>query len=81
MNLGNIILQAGGNKEKANQVWVAHTYNPSWLGSWDQEDQGSRTDQANNSQDPISEITRETGGMAQAAECLLCKHEPEFKSQ
>jgi hypothetical protein len=33
--------------------------------------------QANSSRDPISKITRAkwTGGVAQAVECMLCKHE------
>jgi hypothetical protein len=45
------------------------------LATW--EDHGSRIAQGNNSQDPISKITRGkwTGGMAQAVELLLCECE------
>jgi hypothetical protein len=35
-----------------------YTCNPRYLGSWDQDDQCLRPDQANSSQDPISKITR-----------------------
>jgi hypothetical protein len=54
---------------------VAHTCNPSFLGGWDWEDHGSRTAQANSSQDPISKITiaKWTVGVAQAVACLLFK--------
>jgi hypothetical protein len=57
----------------------AHTYNPTFLGGWDSEDQGSGSAWANSSQgqDPISKITRANwiAGMSKAVECLLCKHE------
>jgi hypothetical protein len=63
---------------KAYVSWtpVTHTCNPSYLGAWDQEDHGSRTAQANSSQDLISKITRAkwTRGVAQAVEHLLCKN-------
>jgi hypothetical protein len=61
-------------KEHWDWVVVAHAYNPSYLGGWDQEDYGSRPAQVNSSQDPIFKITRVkwTAGMAQAVECLLC---------
>jgi hypothetical protein len=64
-------------KAVVSQVLVAHTCNPSHLGECNPEDRGSRPAQANISQDPISKVTRAkwTGGMAQAAECLLCKYE------
>jgi hypothetical protein len=57
-----------------NQAPVAHASNPSYL---EAEDHGLRPAQANRSQDPISKITRAkwTGGVAQAAERLLCKCE------
>jgi hypothetical protein len=59
------------------QCWGAHTCNPSYLGGRDQKDQGSKPDQANSSQDPISKITRakETGDMAQVVKCLPTKLE------
>jgi hypothetical protein len=58
-------------------VPVAHTCNPSYLGSWDQKEYGSTSAQANSSQDLISKITRakRTGGLAQVVDCLLCKIE------
>jgi hypothetical protein len=47
--------------------------NLSYLGGWDQEDSNSRQIVH---ETPISKITRAkwTGGVAQAVECLLCKH-------
>jgi hypothetical protein len=56
---------------------VAHVCNPSYLGSWDQEDGGLRPTWPNSLQDSISKITREkwTGGVAQVIELLLCKCE------
>jgi hypothetical protein len=61
-------------------VWpgtVAHIWNPSYLGGWDQEDWGSRPAWANILQDPISKLTRVkwTGSVAQAVEHLVCKCE------
>jgi hypothetical protein len=58
----------------ASQAPVTHTYNPSYLGSWDL-NRGSRPAWANGSRDHISKMTRAkwTGGVAQAVECLLCK--------
>jgi hypothetical protein len=55
---------------------VAHTCNPSYLGSWDQENCTSRPAQANSLQDSIFKRTRAkwTGGVTQAVENLLCKH-------
>jgi hypothetical protein len=48
--------------KKQNQTpgWVpeAHACNPSFLGSWDRENGGSRPALANSSQDPISKIIR-----------------------
>jgi hypothetical protein len=43
---------------------VTHTCNPSYSGGRDQEDQGSKSTQANSSRDPISKkpITKKTGG-------------------
>jgi hypothetical protein len=54
---------------------VAHTSNPSYLRGWDQEYHGSRPATAKRSQDLISKINRakETGGVAQALQYLLCK--------
>jgi hypothetical protein len=55
---------------------VAHTWNPTYLGGWDQEDHDSRTVRAKSWRDPpISKITRTnwTGGMTQEVECLLCE--------
>jgi hypothetical protein len=37
---------------------VAHTCNPSYLGSWECEDHGSRPVQANSSQDPHLQINQ-----------------------
>jgi hypothetical protein len=39
-------------KSRTNQVLVTHAYNPSYLGSWDLEDQSSRPAQKNSSKDP-----------------------------
>jgi hypothetical protein len=46
---------------------VAHTYKPSYSGGRNQEDDDSKPDWANNSQDTFSKksITKRTGGMAQ----------------
>jgi hypothetical protein len=41
-------------KRKISQVLVAHTCNPSYSGGRDQEDHGSKTAQADSSQDLIS---------------------------
>jgi hypothetical protein len=56
---------------------VAHTRNPNYLGGWDHEGHSSRPAWTNNSQDPVSKITRAkwTGGVAQVLECPLCKCE------
>jgi hypothetical protein len=58
-----------------SQVLVARTYNPCYLGVWDQEDWGSRPAQASSSQYTISKTTRAkgAGGVPQVVECLLCK--------
>jgi hypothetical protein len=55
------------SKEHPSQALVAHSYNPSYSGSRDQEDPCLKPAQANSSQDPISKtpITKRTGGMAQ----------------
>jgi hypothetical protein len=47
-----------------------------YLGGWDQEGPSSRPAKPNNSQEPISKITRVkwTGSVAQAVEHLLCKY-------
>jgi hypothetical protein len=60
----------------ANSQWFMPV-NISSSEGWDQEDQGSRPAWADSSRDPISNITRAkwTGGVAQAAEYLLCKCE------
>jgi hypothetical protein len=54
---------------------VAHACNHSCLGN--REDQSSNPAWTNSFQDPISKITRAKwiGGMAQAVECFLWKHE------
>jgi hypothetical protein len=39
-------------KEKGSWVPVVQAYNPSYLGGWDQEDQGSMPAQASSSWDP-----------------------------
>jgi hypothetical protein len=64
------------SKEHPSQALVAHSYNPSYSGSRDQEDPCLKPAQANSSQDPISKtpITKRTGGMAQG-------EGPEFKPQ
>jgi hypothetical protein len=58
-------------------VLVAHACNPSYLGGGDQEDCGSRPAWGNSFRYSISKITkaRWNGGVAKAAEHLLCKHE------
>jgi hypothetical protein len=55
---------------------VAYDCNPSYLGSRDQEDQGLKPAQANNSWNPISKkpITKRAGGVAQ-------DEGPEFQPQ
>jgi hypothetical protein len=55
---------------------VAHTCNPGYSGSRDQEHHGSKPAQANSSQDPISKIstTKRAGRVAQG-------EDPEFKPQ
>jgi hypothetical protein len=55
---------------------LAHTCNPSYSGSRDQEDHGLKPARANSSQDPISKIpnTKRAGGVAQGVG-------PEFKAQ
>jgi hypothetical protein len=74
---GVCVAQNSSNGIGSSQVLVAHTYNPRYLGGWDQEDCGSRPAWANSSQNPISKIirTKWTGGVAQAVEFLLCKCE------
>jgi hypothetical protein len=54
---------------------LTHTCNPSYLGSIDQEDHGSRPAQTNSSRDPISKIPNTEKGwwMAQVVEHLLSK--------
>jgi hypothetical protein len=77
----NFLLQNGNstNLKTSCSLWVpvAHAYNPSYLGAeigritvWGQLGQ-------NVHETPISKITRAkwTGGVTQAVECLLCKHE------
>jgi hypothetical protein len=55
---------------KSSRVLVAHTYNPSYSGSRDQEDRGSKPTSANSSQDPISKKPikkkKRAGGEVQA---------------
>jgi hypothetical protein len=58
---------------------VAHAYNPSYSGSREQEDLGSKPARANSSQDPISKIHHKkgeggAGGVAQGVG-------PEFRPQ
>jgi hypothetical protein len=55
---------------------VAHACNPSYSGGRNKENQGSKSAQANSSQDPISKmpITKRAGGIAQG-------EDPEFKTQ
>jgi hypothetical protein len=59
---------------------VAYTYNPTYLGSYNQKDRGLRPAHADSSRDsPISiskiAAAKWTGDAAQAVEHLLCKHE------
>jgi hypothetical protein len=60
-------------------IWTPKAYacNPRYLAGCDLENSSSRTAWANISQDRISITTRETwaGGVAQALENQLCKHE------
>jgi hypothetical protein len=62
---------------KKSFVLVARACNPSYLGSWDWENLGSRSAWAISSQDPVSKLTaaKWTGDEDQAVECLLCKCE------
>jgi hypothetical protein len=57
---------------KESQALVAHACNPSYLGSWDQENFSSRP-AGEIVWDSISKITK-ANGVARAVECLLCKH-------
>jgi hypothetical protein len=65
-------------KEKIALGWAleAHAYNPSYSGSRDQEDHGSKPVLANSSREPILiiPITKRAGRVAQG-------ESPEFKSQ
>jgi hypothetical protein len=58
-----------------SQALVANACNPSYFEGWAQKNWGLRIE-SNNSQDPISKITRAkwTGG-TRVIECLLCKWE------
>jgi hypothetical protein len=64
---------------------MAHTCNPSYSGSRDQEDHGSKPAQANSSTDPISKtpnLKKRAGGVAQVVDCLPTHvQRPEFKPQ
>jgi hypothetical protein len=57
-------------------VLEAHTYNPSYSGGRDQEDQGLKPAQANSSRDPMlkNPSQKRAGGVAQG-------EGPEFKPQ
>jgi hypothetical protein len=55
---------------------VAHNCNPSYSGGRDQEDHGSKPDQANSSQDPISKHTHHKKWLVE-----WFSVDPEFKSQ
>jgi hypothetical protein len=74
-----VLVSKQSHESRIETDWapVAHIYNSSYLGGWEQEDQGFRPDQANNSWDPISKITtaKWTGGETQVLEDLLCKCE------
>jgi hypothetical protein len=59
---------------------VAHTYNPSYLGGWDQGVWGSKPAWANNSRDLISKITRVKCGSSSRVPALQV-WSPEFKPQ
>jgi hypothetical protein len=50
-------------KNYRSRVPVAHTYDPSYSGSRDQEDQGSKPVQANRSRDPISKKIHHRKGL------------------
>jgi hypothetical protein len=59
-----------------SQAPVAHTYKPSYLEDWDQEDHGLRPAWANSLWSPISKITRaRAGAVAQVVRCLPSKYE------
>jgi hypothetical protein len=65
--------------QKANKLARYQWFTPNfrYLGSWDQEDQvGGQSGQIIYETPPISKITRakQTGGVAQVVEHLLCKH-------
>jgi hypothetical protein len=75
-NSGSYIFMARNVTRGAlSQVLMAHTCNPSYLGGWDQEDLGSRSDWANSLWDTISKIIRAkwTRAMVQVVKCLICK--------
>jgi hypothetical protein len=59
----------------ASQESVAHTYNPSCLGGWNQEDLAQIAQIVLDT--PISKHNQSkwSGGVAHAVACLLCKHE------
>jgi hypothetical protein len=59
-------------------VLVAHTYNPSYSGSRDQEDRSSKPAQANSLQDPISKKKKKS---QKRAEGVAQGVGPEFKFQ
>jgi hypothetical protein len=52
--------------------WLTPVILATWETDW--EDSSSTPTQANSSQEPISKITKWTGGVAQVVE-LICKHE------
>jgi hypothetical protein len=64
---------------------VAHTYNPSYSGGRDQEDQCSEPVWANSLRAPISKKKEHhkkgTGGVAQMVQRMLSKRETKFKFQ
>jgi hypothetical protein len=62
----------------SSQVPVAHAYNASYLGDFDQEDYRWRLAKENSSHDPISKITRAkwTGGVAQEVEHCFASVNP-----
>jgi hypothetical protein len=70
-------------KNKFSQALVAQAYNPSYSWGRDEEDCGSKTDQANSSWNPIlkNSLQKRAGGVAQDIGPKKKKCRPEFKPQ
>jgi hypothetical protein len=74
-------LQISSRLVISSQEPIFHAYNPSYSGSRDQEDHGSKPVWTNSLRDSISEypIQKRAGGVAQVVEHLPSKCEAKFK--